>query len=60
MNDMLKAKPWIEPGLYVECPYCGNCHLIESDVSVSMPAEDEVWRCVSCKKNFVIVGGDEP
>jgi hypothetical protein len=56
-----RAVPWIEPGLYVECPYCGKSILLESDASVSdasLPGKGEGFEhdCDFCGKTFMVVG----
>ncbi len=55
-SEMKRSKPWIEPGLYVECPYCYHCHLLESDMSVYLPELDFNYDCKNCGKVFVVEG----
>ncbi len=55
MNER-RAKPWIEPGLYVECPYCGKSHLLDSDHSVYLPDKDETMECDCCAELFIVEG----
>lgn len=59
----LRADPWIEQVLHVECPYCGHCHTLESDSRVWLPDDDFDYLCDGCEKRFVVSGakkrGDE-
>lgn len=63
MNKIRTARPWVEPGLYVECPYCNESILLESDYSISeadIPTGDEAYEyeCDKCSKVFLVTGDD--
>jgi len=61
MTDLKKACPWVEPGLYVECPHCGKTILLESDYSVSessIPHGEDAYEleCDGCSETFLVTG----
>lgn len=56
IEKLKRAKPWLEPAVYVECPYCDKTILIESDMSASLPDNDETMQCEECLEFFVIEG----
>jgi len=64
MSDIKKAHPWVEPGLYVECPHCAKTNLLESDSSVSeasIPRGNDAFEydCEHCKKIFLVTGDQD-